>query len=305
MLPPGSAGAKSRCHHLTLLLGCWCGYNREAMRRWRLLWAAAAAAAALAFGVVYSAPAAPPRQQAPTPFPTPTPNEAGDIIYVVQPGDTAWRIAAIADISLEELYALNGLQPTDFLTEGTRLLLGKGGPTRPTAIPGSEPTPTPIPPSPTPEQGTGQICGLLFEDSNGNAQLDSTEPGLAGGQVSVADASGALAGESTTEAEAAGSDPVGSCFDGLEEGDYNVSAAVPEGFNPTTSMNAPVRLQAGEVKYVEFGAQPSAALGGDAETGANGTSTLLGLVGVLFLLAAGSLAYFAARWNRRSPRSLR
>jgi hypothetical protein len=271
----------------------------------KLVWAAALACAVLAFGAVFASPAAPALQQAPTPFPTPTPNEAGDIIYVVQPGDTAWRIAAIADISLEELYALNGLQPTDFLTEGTRLLLGKGGPTRPTAIPGAEPTATQIAPSPTPVEGTGQICGLLFEDSNGNAQLDSTEPALAGGQVSIADAGGGLAGESTTQAEPAGADLTGSCFDGLEQGDYNVSAAVPEGFNPTTSMNAPVRLQPGETKYVEFGAQPSAALAGAAETGENGTSTLLGVVGVVFLLAAGALAYYAARWNRRSPRSLR
>jgi hypothetical protein len=271
----------------------------------KLVWAAALACAVLAFGAVFASPAAPALQQAPTPFPTPTPNEAGDIIYVVQPGDTAWRIAAIADISLKELYALNGLQPTDFLTEGTRLLLGKGGPTRPTAIPGAEPTATQIAPSPTPVEGTGQICGLLFEDSNGNAQLDSTEPALAGGQVSIADAGGGLAGESTTQAEPAGADLTGSCFDGLEQGDYNVSAAVPEGFNPTTSMNAPVRLQPGETKYVEFGAQPSAALAGAAETGENGTSTLLGVVGVVFLLAAGALAYYAARWNRRSPRSLR
>ncbi|MGA9533079.1 MAG: LysM peptidoglycan-binding domain-containing protein [Anaerolineales bacterium] len=275
------------------------------MSRLKLFGAVALACALLAFGVVYASPAAPSLQQAPTPFPTPTPNEAGDIIYVVQPRDTAWRIAALADISVEELYALNGLQPTDFLTEGTRLLLGKGGPTRPTAIPGTEPTATVIPPSPTPVEGSGQICGLLFEDTNGNAQLDSTEPGLAGGQVNVADASGEIAGESTTEAEPAGTDLIGSCFDGLEGGDYNVSAAVPEGFNPTTSMNAPVRLQPGEIKYVEFGAQPSAALAGGVETGDSGTSTLLGVVGVVFLLAAGTLAYYAARWNRRSPRSLR
>jgi hypothetical protein len=280
-------------------------YNRHGMRRSKLLWAIPIAAALLWAGSAAASPAASPAAQAPTPFPTPTPNEAGDIIYVVQPRDTAWRIAAIADISLEELYALNGLQPTDFLTEGTRLLLGKGGPTRPTAAPGAEPTATAIQPTPTPEQGSGQICALLFEDANGNAQLDGTEPGLAGGQVSVADASGQVTGESTTAAEDPGSDPVGVCFDELDEGDYNVSAAVPEGYNPTTSMNAPVRLLAGEVKYVEFGAQPSSALGGGVESTGSGTSMVLGAVGVAFVLAAGVLAYYASRWNKRSPRSLR
>lgn len=47
--------------------------------------------------------------QAPTPFPTPTPNADGEILYTVKEGDTPWRVAAIAGITLEELYALNGL----------------------------------------------------------------------------------------------------------------------------------------------------------------------------------------------------
>ena len=252
-----------------------------------------------------SGPAAP-AAQAPTPFPTPTPNQAGDIIYIVQEFDTAWRIAAIAGISLEELYALNGLQPTDFLTPGTRLLLGKGGPSLSSAAPGEEaPTETPVEPTPTPEQGTGEICGLLFEDANGNARLDEGELALAGGQVSVADVSGQLAGESTTSAEPPEEVPIGACFPDLQDGDYNVSGAVPEGYNPTTSMNAPVRLNPGEIKYVEFGAQPSSAIGGASVPGASGTSTLLGLVGLAFLGAAGGLAFYAARYNRRSPRSLR
>ncbi|HEX9797228.1 MAG TPA: LysM peptidoglycan-binding domain-containing protein [Anaerolineales bacterium] len=246
-----------------------------------------------------------PMAQAPTPFLTPTPNQAGDILYTVQEFDTAWRIAAIAGISLEELYALNGLQPTDFLTPGTQLLLGRASPSLPTSVPGQEPTESLIEPTPTPEQGTGEICALLFEDSNGNARLDEAEFALAGGQVSVADASGALAGEGTTSAEPPEEEPIGSCFPDLQDGDYNVSGAVPEGYNPTTSMNAPVRLNPGETKYVEFGAQPSSALGGAAVPGGGGTSTVLGLVGVVFLGAAGALAYFAARYNRRSPRSLR
>jgi hypothetical protein len=121
----------------------------------------------------------------------------------------------------------------------------------------------------------------------------------------VVDALGQLMGEGPTIAEAAEADLVGLCFAELDQGDYNVSGAVPEGFNPTTSMNAPVRLNPGEVKYVEFGAQPGAAIGGGIEDNDGGTSMVLGLIGVLFLLAAGVLAYMAARYNRRSPRSLR
>jgi LysM repeat protein len=242
--------------------------------------------------------------QAPTPFPTPTPNEAGEIIYTVQLNDTAWRIAALAGISLEELYALNGLQATDFLTPGMRLLLGTGGPTLPTLEPGQEPTSTDIPASPTPEQGSGEICALLFKDENGNARLDEGEQALAGGKVSVADAQGQIAGEATTESESPDEVPIGACFPDLPDGDYNVSGAVPEGYNPTTSMNVPVRLFPGNINYVEFGAQPGAAVAGSSTAGGGG-SPLLGLLGFIFLAGAAGLAYYAARYNRKSPRSLR
>src|SRR4030065_2347081 len=62
--------------------------------------------------------------QPPTPFPTPTPNEQGQIIYIVQSGDTLWRIAAIAGMTVEELMALQGLSSSDILSNGAQLLLG-------------------------------------------------------------------------------------------------------------------------------------------------------------------------------------
>lgn len=252
-------------------------------------------------GAVLAAPASHPAAQAPTPFLTPTPNADGEIIYEVKEGDTAWRIAAIAGISLEELYALNGLEPTDFLSTGTLLVLGQARPPQATGEPAAEGAATSVPPTPTPETGSGEICALLFDDVNGNARLDESELALAGGQVSVADAAGQVAGESTTVEEPADEDPVGVCFSDLEQGDYNVSGAVPEGYNPTTSMNTPVRLAPGDIKYVEFGAQASAALGGGVDVEGDPTSSLLGFVGVVFLLAAGVLGYFAARYNRQRP----
>ncbi|MEE8567807.1 MAG: LysM domain-containing protein, partial [Anaerolineales bacterium] len=47
-----------------------------------------------------SFPKIPPAQ--PTPFLTPTPGPDGIIIYIVQEGDSLWRIAAIAGITVEE-----------------------------------------------------------------------------------------------------------------------------------------------------------------------------------------------------------
>jgi hypothetical protein len=230
-----------------------------------------------------------------TGFSTPTPGPDGRIVYIVQENDNLWTIAALSGKSVEELMALNGIQPGDFLNPGMQLLLGVAGPAQPTGAPAAQPTPTRPAPTPTPEFGTGEICVLLFLDANGNARLDEGEAALPGGQVSIAEPSGTIAGEQTTGAE-----PEGICFQGLMNGDYNVSAAAPQEHNPTTAMNIPVRLAPGEVKFIEFGAQGSAVSGSGASR-----STALGIFGLGLLLAAGALGYVAARYNRRTPMSLR
>ena len=242
----------------------------------------------------------------PTAFPTPTPRPDGRIVYVVQEQDTLWRIAAIAGLSLEELMALNGIQPGDFLTPGTELFLGSANP--PAADQGdqeSQSGPTEVPMTPTPVVGSGDICVLLFEDVNGNGRLDEGEPALQGGQISVVALTGDLVGDYTTEALDLELAPDGYCFEELGNGDYNVSAAVPPNYNPTTGLNVPVSLNPGEIKYLQFGAQPGSALGeGDGSAG-GGRSALLGVVGILLLAAAGGLAYYASRMSRRTPSSFR
>ena len=57
-----------------------------------------------------------------TPFPTPTPGPDGRILYTAQAGDTLWRIAAVAGITLDELRLLNNMQPDDVLVEGQVLV---------------------------------------------------------------------------------------------------------------------------------------------------------------------------------------
>ncbi|HET7011495.1 MAG TPA: LysM domain-containing protein [Anaerolineales bacterium] len=230
-------------------------------------------------------------------FVTPTPGPDGKIIYIVQEGDVLWTIAALSGKTVEELRALNGLQPNDILRPGMQLLLGLGGPVLPTTPPDTRPTATLVPLTPTPVFGTGELCILLFDDVNGNAVLDEGESPLPGGQISVSELSGTLAGEHTTEDSA-------HCFADLLNGDYNVSAAPPTNYNPTTTMNVPVRIEPGDFKNIEFGAQASAVLGGGAG-GAGSRSVLLGTVGALLLLAAGALGYVAVRYNRRSPVGLR
>lgn len=245
---------------------------------------------------VGASPQAKPLAQ-PTPFLTPTPGPDGRIIYIVQEYDTPWDIAIIAGITVEELYARNGLQPDDYITPGMQLELGMVGPARPTDIPGAEPTDISPQFSPTPISGTGEICVLLYRDENGDARLDEGEEPLANGQVSVADVSGRLAGEHTTDAN-----PEGHCFQDLERGDYNISAAVPPDHNPTTVMNLPLRLEPGDIKYVQFGAQPSSSIQDAMGVDGGGRSTLLGLLGVFLLLVGLGLGVYAFRYRGHSPR---
>jgi len=241
----------------------------------------------------------------PTPFLTPTPRQDGKIIYIVQVGDSLWRIAAIASITLDELMAMNGIQPGDYITQGMELELGVGGPALATAAPGdAQATPTQDILTPTPVVGSAEICILLFMDENGNGRLEEGELPLAGGQISVVDVNGIVAGEVTTE-DLNEEDPVGHCFPELSNGDYNVSAAVPPEYNPTTGLNVPVTLKPGDIKYLQFGAQPSSSIGGSINTDDGGRSTVLGFIGVLLLLSAGALGYYASRMSRRTPRSLR
>lgn len=234
-----------------------------------------------------------------TSFVTPTPGPDGRIVYIVKEGDDLWTIAALSGKTLEELMALNGIQPEDYITPGMELVLGFGGPAQPTAGPGAAPSPTSIPATPTPAFGTGQICVLLFVDANGDARFEEGEIALPDGEVSVIDVDGTVAGEHTTD-----DTPEGHCFAEIRNGDYNVSAAVPVGYNPTTAMNVPVRLNPGDVQYVEFGAQASAALGGSGRDGGQ-RSPLLGVLGLALLVVAGGLGYLASRYGKQTPRSLR
>jgi hypothetical protein len=142
--------------------------------------------------------------------------------------------------------------------------------------------------------GAGEICVLLFLDANGNARLDEDEPALAEGQVSVADRQGNLAGDHTT-----GTELEGFCFTELEAGDYNVSGAVPPDYNPTTSMNVPVRLEPGDIKFVQFGGQPSGAIATIPRPEGSGSS-LLGAIGLAMLGGAGLLGYLAFRTGRQT-----
>ena len=239
-------------------------------------------------GAAFPALAAPPAQV--TVFPTPTPGPDGRIIYIVQPGDTLWRIAALADIPIDQLRALNNLTVDDVIAPGDEIFLGLGGPATP--IPPDQPTltPTPFGPTLTPEVGYGTICVILYDDINGDAIRQEEEPSIPGGAMSVNNVDGSL---SMTEDTLSGLDHF--CFENLAEGEYNITVAIPTGYNPTTAFTANLLLSGGDEAYLDFGAQPNSQTIAEAPAPVGtGKSPLLGILGGLVLLLGIGLGIYAA-----------
>jgi hypothetical protein len=221
-------------------------------------------------------------------YTTPTPNAEGRIIYVVKPSDTCIRISLLTGIQLDELRRLNNLKEDCTLQEGQQLLLGLAQKTSPqaTATPANQvPTPT-LPPS------SGDICVLLFTDTNGNSIPDGGETPLAGGAISVTDRDGKVSLTDKTNA----TEPV--CFSTLTEGEYNISVAVPEGYNATTLLNYPLKLKGGDKSILDFGAQPGSKAVQPAP-GEGGRSPILGIVGAVLVLGGAGLGIYVARFSRR------
>jgi LysM repeat protein len=241
--------------------------------------------------------------QQPTPFPTPTPGPDGRILYTVQDGDTLFRIAAISGLTVDEIRALNDLGTNDIIAVGQVLLLGLEGPALPTqAPPQALATATPEP-SPTPGISTGTMCILLFNDLNGDALRQETEPAIPGGAISLSSRDGQVSetAETTSTLDEDGQ-PVPECFEELPTGDYNITIAAPEGYNPTTLMNYALSLGGGDETYLDFGAQEnSEALAENpaADTPAGGSmAPLLAIAGLLLVLGGIGLGFYATRLRR-------
>ncbi len=235
-----------------------------------------------------------------TPFPTPTPGPDGRIIYIVQPNDSWWLIAARFNLKPEQLYKLNDATSETILNVGKEILLGFGGPAEVTPTSGPTPTSAPLLPTPTPRPGSGTLCVIVYNDSNGDALRQEEEMSIPEGAISVTNRAGDV---SLTQTTSSGLDPY--CFEDLPEGEYNVSVAVPDGYNPTTVLNYALLVEPGSETYLDFGAQlSSAALAEQPETTGSSRSLLFGIVGALLLIAGIGLGVYAG-WmgkvkNRRN-----
>jgi LysM repeat protein len=243
-------------------------------------------------------PTSPPVVKLP-PFVLPTAQPDGSVVYIVQPGDSLWRIAANTGKTIDEIKAMNGLT-SNVLTAGQRLIIGEGPTATPEptieptedvqALTAEAPTPEEVASPTAPPAGTTEICALLYEDVNGNGQQEADEAAIASGQLAILDANtGAPLQAYTTKPE----DTNGHCFKDLPPGTYTVAASAPAGYNPTTATSVLRQADAGLHYKLQFGAQhSSSAIGGGGSSKANLRTALFGAAGVVFLLLAAGVAGF-------------
>jgi hypothetical protein len=270
-------------------------YNADMVKRsWNTL-ALVLCAAGLAFLLLGSALpglAAPPAQF--TPFPTPTPGPDGRIVYIVQSNDSWWRIAAVFNIDLDQLLEVNAATRDTVLVEGKEILLGFGGPSEVVPTLGPSPTPAPQRATPTAQPGSGSLCVLVYNDQNGDSIRQEEETSIPGAAISIADRSDKV---SLTGNTTGGLEPT--CFADLPQGEYNISVAVPEGFNPTTLLNYALQVDPGAETYLDFGAQVSSQASAVEPSQAGGGGTLLlGIAGGLLLLGGIGLGVYAGLLTR-------
>lgn len=239
-------------------------------------------------------------------YATPTAGTDGRILYIIQPGDTCIRVALLNNINDVQLRELNKNINADCtnLIEGQPLLIGLVGPA---ASPTPGPSPTALPPTvtPTPLTGTTEICVILFDDQNGDALRQETEAAVAGGAISVTETNGAY---SASQVTAINPDPdayQGMCFTDVPEGNYNVSVAIPENYNPTIELSSSLDVKAGGRYLIDFGAQSNAGTvqeGGATTDEGSPTSVVLGVVGGLLLVGGAVLGWYAWQMNRPSSK---
>ena len=256
----------------------------------------------LLFGLMLPAQASPSAQ---VQFPSPTPGADGRILYIVQAGDSCFRIEALYGITVAQLTGLNPqLDENCTLVVGDELMLGIGGPAALSPTPGPSPTLEPPTATPLPPAGTTEICVLLYTDLNGDALSQETELGIAGGAVSVSNTAGTFSDTKTTVSEIDPDtlEPTQTCFTDVPEGEYNISVAVPENYNPTMEMTYTFAIKAGDRAFIPFGAQPKTDTGPEpsaSENGGSSPSPIFGILGGLLLLGGLGLGWYA--FQQRKP----
>jgi LysM repeat protein len=230
-------------------------------------------------------------------FMSATPGPDGRILYTVVSGDTCSQVALLHGITETQLRQFNSrLDPDCSLTVGQQLVVGLSALAGPTA--GPAPTLPPATVTTTPVSGTTEVCVLLFDDMNGDALRQETEFGIEGGAVSLTNLNGSY---SQTQNTSSATDPdtlepVHACFVDVPGGEYNLSMAVPDEYNPTMLLSYTLTVKAGDRAEISFGAQSKTLTVSEVtEPQEANRSSLLGIFGFLLLLGGAGLAYYAYR----------
>jgi hypothetical protein len=247
----------------------------------------------LGVALPFDAASASPQSQ----FLTATPGPDGRIMYTVVEGDSCLQVALLHGITVQQLRQFNTRLDEDCtLTVGQQLVVGLAQAEAPTA------GPAPTLPSPTatatPVSGTTEVCVLLFNDMNGDAVRQETELGIEGGAVSLTNLNGSYSQTQNTSAAVDPDtlEPVRACFVDVPSGEYNVSMAVPDDYNPTMLVSYTLTVKAGDRAEIGFGAQSKTiTVSEPAESQDGNRSSLLGIFGFLLLLGGAGLGYYAYR----------
>jgi hypothetical protein len=231
-------------------------------------------------------------------YPSPTPGPDGRIIYVVKAGETCTQISLLYGVSVEFIRTTNLLDENCTLREGQELMIGVGGPSQISPTPNPAATAMPATPTATPEVGgSAQVCVLTYDDANGDTLRQETESAIAGAAISLTSPEGKYSQTLTSVINPVAEDYQGMCFEDVPTGKYNVSAAAPDGYNPTIDMTAAVDIIAGDVAYVTFSVQARAVT--ETSETSKGPSPLLGIVGAALLLAGIGLGAYTWRMLRK------
>jgi hypothetical protein len=231
-------------------------------------------------------------------YPSPTPGPDGRIIYIVKAGETCTQLSLLYGVSVEYIRTTNLLDENCTLREGQRLMIGVGGPSSPSPTPNPAATATVVTPTATPGvTGTAQVCVLVYDDANGDALRQANEAAIAGAAISLTSPDGTYSKTLTSVINPDATAYQGMCFTDVPPGKYSVSAAAPDGYNPTVNLTASVDIIPGDVASVNFGAQPKTVTA--VTTPTQSTSPLLGVIGAALLLAGIGLGAYTWRAIRK------
>ena len=232
-------------------------------------------------------------------YPSPTPGTDGKIIYIVKAGETCTQISLLYGVSVEYIRTTNLLDENCTLQEGQHIMIGVGGPS--SASPTPNPSATIMSPTATATPGVGgtaEICVLVYDDVNGDTLRQATPEGaIPGAAISLTSPDGKYSQTLTSEINPDAAAYQGMCFKDVPPGKYNVSAAAPDGYNPTINLTTRVDVIAGDTAYVDFGAQVRAVT--ETSAPSQGLSPLLGILGAALLLAGIGLGAYAWRMLRK------